>query len=90
MFMNKLWYYLFSSKKEIQMPNDNNKNEESLVNDTELTNTLKEHTKQIARISSRISQISDDISLLKNDIAGFKRGVARDMKNIVETIQEKE
>ena len=55
--------------------------------DSELIETLREHSDNIARISSRISEISDEIALLKSDVNGFKRGVSRDMKHIIDTMK---
>lgn len=83
--IKNLWYYLFNKKKEVKLPNNDNRDESNV--DSELIETLREHSESIARISSRISEISDEIALLKSDVSGFKRGVSRDMKHIIDTMK---
>ncbi len=79
-----MWYYLFR-KKESSMPK--NTNEET---NEEMVAVIKNHTERISRLSQRISDISDEITLLKNDLNGFKKGVARDMRNILDVINNNE
>jgi len=59
-------------------------------NNTELEKTIKNHSEKISRLNQRISDISDQIALLKSDLNGFKKGVARDMRSIIDTINNKE
>ena len=79
-----MWYYLFR-KKENSMPK--NKNEQT---NEELVSVIQNHTERISRLSQRISDISDEIAILKNDLNGFKKGVARDMRNILDVINNNE
>ena len=57
---------------------------------SEVTKTIKNHSERISKLNQRVSDISDELALLKNEISGFKRGVAKDMRNIIDTINKKE
>ena len=59
-------------------------------NNTELEKVIKSHTEKISRLNQRISDISDEIALLRTDLNGFKKGVARDMRNILDVINNNE
>ncbi len=55
----------------------------------QMKKTIDQQSSEISKLRNRVSKLVDDIHIMKNDISTFKALVSKDMKGIVETIENK-
>ena len=85
--LERMWYYIFNKKEEINMPEVTKKSVDALKTEISGQNQkLEACNKQISYLQNRLSTLIDENKLLETQLTKLRETVAEDIKYLYEKI----
>ena len=85
--LEKMWYYIFNKKEEINMPEVTKKSVDALKKEiTGQSEKLEICNKQISYLQNRVSNLVDENKLLETQLTKLRETVAEDIKYLYEKL----
>jgi regulator of replication initiation timing len=85
--LERMWYYIFNKKEEINMPEVTKKSVDVMKTDLNAqTKKLEVCNKQISNLQTRVSTLIDENRLLETQLTKLRETVAEDIKYLYEKI----